>query len=78
MVAPPHWILIKSWIRPTLSNRNYIETVMEYRSLVELPDDLDWVDKRPFPIYPLVISSKEISDAYNGELGLKYVSLKQQ
>ena len=31
----------------------------------DLPDGMDWIDKRKDLVYPLVFADQQISDAYN-------------
>ena len=40
--------------------------------MVELEPDVDWLDQRDVPVYPLVRASKEIVKAYNPQIKQKY------
>lgn len=62
---PAHWKIIKSALRKSLSEKNYLQYVSEFRNSMVLPPGYDWLDQRSVPEFPLVYAPASYVKSYN-------------
>ncbi|CAL6058440.1 Sulfatase [Hexamita inflata] len=65
---PGHWKLYQSAIPVKFSKNKYVKSIEAFRQSNPLPTDLDWLDQRVHPKYPLVYGNLKQVCSYNPDL----------
>ena len=63
--APAFWRYVKANLKQSFSEVEYKKAVELFRQQRELPADMDWMDQRERPEYPLMYGPKSFVCSYN-------------